>query len=176
MDTPSLKIFASSLNQVLPGAQILGADDIRFSACTSDSRACRPGDLFVAIVGAKTDGHDHISEAIANGAAAIVAERYVLKERIGSGKAGVIYRADQQAQQHAQRRLLVAVQQPTQQVAHDDDPDDQEFAREATLAVAATGTAVTRVLGRDDLPQPLLRNRLTHDRRLCSDPCRARSA
>ncbi len=40
-----------------------------------DSRKVKPGDIFVAIKGLTTDGHDFIEQAIANGASKIVAER-----------------------------------------------------------------------------------------------------
>lgn len=41
----------------------------------SDSRQVSPGDLFVSIPGRQHDGHHFIAEAIARGAAAVVAER-----------------------------------------------------------------------------------------------------
>ncbi len=40
-----------------------------------DSRAVRPGSLFVAVPGARADGHDYIPDAVARGAVAVVAER-----------------------------------------------------------------------------------------------------
>jgi UDP-N-acetylmuramoyl-L-alanyl-D-glutamate--2,6-diaminopimelate ligase len=40
-----------------------------------DSRSVRPESLFVAIPGSKHDGHDHILEAITQGAVAVVGER-----------------------------------------------------------------------------------------------------
>lgn len=43
----------------------------------TDSRRVRPGDLFVAIRGTRTDGHACVAEAVARGAAAVVAERDV---------------------------------------------------------------------------------------------------
>jgi len=42
---------------------------------TSDSRAVKPGDTFVAIKGFTVDGHDFIEKAIENGASRIVCER-----------------------------------------------------------------------------------------------------
>src|SRR5271157_5042200 len=58
----------------------LGAADAAF-ACravagvASDSRKIKPGDVFFALAGAKDDGLKHAPDAVARGAAAIVAER-----------------------------------------------------------------------------------------------------
>jgi UDP-N-acetylmuramoyl-L-alanyl-D-glutamate--2,6-diaminopimelate ligase len=41
----------------------------------TDSRSVEPGDLFVALVGTSSDGHDHLESALAAGAAALVVER-----------------------------------------------------------------------------------------------------
>jgi UDP-N-acetylmuramoyl-tripeptide--D-alanyl-D-alanine ligase len=42
-----------------------------------DSRAVTPGGLFLALPGARTDGHDHAAAAVANGAVAVLAARPV---------------------------------------------------------------------------------------------------
>lgn len=42
-----------------------------------DSRKVQPGDLFVAVVGQKADGHDFVPEAKAKGAAAVLVERFI---------------------------------------------------------------------------------------------------
>ena len=47
------------------------------SGVEMDSRDVRPGDLFVALKGETTDGHNYIAKAIANGAAAVVTEHAV---------------------------------------------------------------------------------------------------
>lgn len=47
----------------------LGAN-VRFSRVTTDSRALRQGDLFVALAGERFDGHDFVEGALAHGAAA----------------------------------------------------------------------------------------------------------
>jgi UDP-N-acetylmuramoyl-L-alanyl-D-glutamate--2,6-diaminopimelate ligase len=52
-----------------------GAADVRARGCSCDSRACRPGDVFVAVAGQEADGHDYVAEAIARGATAVVAQR-----------------------------------------------------------------------------------------------------
>ena len=54
--------------------------DARFAALelagiSADSRTVKPGDLFVAVAGAKDDGLRFVGDALASGAAAIMAER-----------------------------------------------------------------------------------------------------
>ena len=64
-------------------ADILTVDavsDARFAALelagiSTDSRTVKPGDLFVAVAGAKDDGLRFVGDALASGAAAIMAER-----------------------------------------------------------------------------------------------------
>jgi UDP-N-acetylmuramoyl-L-alanyl-D-glutamate--2,6-diaminopimelate ligase len=51
--------------------------DIPVTGIAIDSRAVKPGNLFVAMKGGTSDGHDYIEKAIANGAAAVVGERAV---------------------------------------------------------------------------------------------------
>ena len=55
------------------GARAEGAADL--TGVAVDSRGVRPGDLFVAIRGARVDGHDFAREAAARGAAALLGER-----------------------------------------------------------------------------------------------------
>ena len=66
-----------SLRQLLPDARYSRASDLHFSSCCNDSRKCRPGDLFVALVGSEEDGHDHITEAVDRGAIGVLSERFV---------------------------------------------------------------------------------------------------
>ena len=47
-------------------------DDCEITAVTYDSRKVKSGTIFVAIAGFQVDGHDYISQAIENGAAAIL--------------------------------------------------------------------------------------------------------
>ena len=48
---------------------------LEISGVTADSRAVKPGDLFVAIPGTKADGLQYVPQALANGAVAILAAR-----------------------------------------------------------------------------------------------------
>ena len=58
----------------LPGAEIIGPGDAEFSALEYDSRRVRPGTLFVAIPGARADGHDYLQQAAAAGAVALLVQ------------------------------------------------------------------------------------------------------
>jgi UDP-N-acetylmuramoyl-L-alanyl-D-glutamate--2,6-diaminopimelate ligase len=49
--------------------------DVRATSCTNDYRQVRPGDVFVALAGAESDGHDYAVEAVRRGAVAVVSER-----------------------------------------------------------------------------------------------------
>ncbi len=56
--------------------------DVEITGIAIDSRAVKPGYLFVAMQGGSVDGHDYIQKAIDNGASAIVGDRDV--GRIGN--------------------------------------------------------------------------------------------
>ena len=61
---------------VVPGAEVTGhSPSGEILRVTADSRAARPGDVFVAIRGQKADGLDHAGEAVARGALAVVSDR-----------------------------------------------------------------------------------------------------
>jgi UDP-N-acetylmuramoyl-L-alanyl-D-glutamate--2,6-diaminopimelate ligase len=51
------------------------APDITVNGISIDSRAVEPGQLFVAMTGSTTDGHNYILEAIDKGAVAVVGEK-----------------------------------------------------------------------------------------------------
>ena len=50
-----------------------------------DTRTLQPGDLFFAITGENSDGHDHVVRAFANGAAAAVVDESRADGLKGSG-------------------------------------------------------------------------------------------
>jgi UDP-N-acetylmuramoyl-L-alanyl-D-glutamate--2,6-diaminopimelate ligase len=58
----------------------LASCDAEISGVTDDSRLVQRGTLFVAHAGTHADGHDFISDALARGAAAVVAERPVVAD------------------------------------------------------------------------------------------------
>jgi UDP-N-acetylmuramoyl-L-alanyl-D-glutamate--2,6-diaminopimelate ligase len=67
-----------ALQRVLPGARLLfGPSDgvLRLDGCTTDWRACRPGDGFIALEDASYDGPEAAPCAVRRGAAVVVTER-----------------------------------------------------------------------------------------------------
>jgi UDP-N-acetylmuramoyl-L-alanyl-D-glutamate--2,6-diaminopimelate ligase len=64
-----------SLRELFPEATFCGIQDVVATACCGDSRSCQPGDLFVAMMGRRDDGHDFYRQAIQRGATAVLADR-----------------------------------------------------------------------------------------------------
>lgn len=63
----------------IPHIQALGFDNVKtfsISGISIDSRSVHAGEMFVAIRGEQFDGHNFISKAVENGAAAIVVNRH----------------------------------------------------------------------------------------------------
>jgi len=58
-------------------AVVAHGPDVDVSGIATDSRAVRPGDVFFALAGRRTDGRRHAAEAVARGARALVAETLV---------------------------------------------------------------------------------------------------
>src|SRR3954470_17189581 len=54
----------------------LGALEV--TGVSGDSRNLKPGDIFVALAGSRTDGSKFVADAIAAGAVAVVSERQVV--------------------------------------------------------------------------------------------------
>jgi UDP-N-acetylmuramoyl-tripeptide--D-alanyl-D-alanine ligase len=55
-----------------------GGEGIVFTGISTDTRTLRPGDLFVALVGPQTDGHQHVAAALRAGAAGLVVSQNVV--------------------------------------------------------------------------------------------------
>lgn len=60
-------------------------DDFEFTGVTTDSRAVKPGELFVALKGGNFDGHDYCAKAVAMGASGVVISHDI--ERLPAGAA-----------------------------------------------------------------------------------------
>jgi len=65
----------AALATILP--ELDGVPDVDVVGVTDDSREVAPGDLFLAVAGARSDGHDFAAAAAERGAAAVLAERAI---------------------------------------------------------------------------------------------------
>ncbi len=65
------------LDVLFPAARQSGKSGVVVRQCISDWKRVRPGDAYVAVLGAESDGHDYVEQAVQRGAAAIVAEQFV---------------------------------------------------------------------------------------------------
>ena len=63
-----LSEVVNALNGCLVGA------DATFSAVSTDSRAIKPGQLFIALTGPRFDGHSYLQEVTQKGAVAALVE------------------------------------------------------------------------------------------------------
>lgn len=67
----SEKLFtAGQLAGALDPCEIIGDPDVKLTGVACDSREVVPGDLFVALAGQRTDGHEYVRQALDCGAAA----------------------------------------------------------------------------------------------------------
>jgi len=65
----------AELTARIPGARIAFGADAQVADLAYDSRLVRPGTLFLAVPGDKTDGAEHVGAAVAAGAAAVLTEK-----------------------------------------------------------------------------------------------------
>lgn len=71
---PNDSVALRSLAAVV-GAECRGEAEVT-GVCV-DSRVCGPGQLFAAVVGERSDGHDHAAEAVARGATGLLVQRWL---------------------------------------------------------------------------------------------------
>ncbi|MBI3996542.1 MAG: UDP-N-acetylmuramoyl-L-alanyl-D-glutamate--2,6-diaminopimelate ligase [Candidatus Omnitrophica bacterium] len=76
-----------NLRDLLHGVTVEPIVDIAIAGIACHSKQVRPGDLFVAIEGPAVDGHAFIEEAMARGAAAVLAQRVPVHANTGTGAA-----------------------------------------------------------------------------------------
>ena len=66
------------LKELLADIEVLhctASPEMEIGGICYDSRAAKPGDIFVAITGFETDGHKYIASAVERGASAVICER-----------------------------------------------------------------------------------------------------
>jgi len=74
MTRENIRMRLTDLYAALPDAALVGPRDAVITGIADDSRAVRPGDLFVAVHGERVDGHRFIDAALARGAAAVLCQ------------------------------------------------------------------------------------------------------
>jgi UDP-N-acetylmuramoyl-L-alanyl-D-glutamate--2,6-diaminopimelate ligase len=74
---PLPQVPLSAIAAAVRGAEMNGDATVVIREVGFDSRTVDPGALFFCVPGSATDGHDHASDAIGSGAAALVVERWL---------------------------------------------------------------------------------------------------
>ena len=103
----------ADLARGVPDSALEGGGEVEVTGITIDSRRVQPGDLFVAVVGLRQDGHAFVGDAVRQGAVAVAVEREVTVPqgtpvvRVPSTRTGV---GDLAAELYGRpsRKLLVA--------------------------------------------------------------------
>lgn len=68
------KLLVQLLKNINP-LEVVGSLEVPVKEITNDSRAVKPGSVFIAVPGYSADGHDFIDDAVKAGAAAVVAQQ-----------------------------------------------------------------------------------------------------
>ena len=76
-----LNLTLAQVAQIIDGT-LVGKPNIRIAGISTDSRNTKPGDLFCAILGERTDGHDHLIQARENGAVAFLTSHEVNGDQV----------------------------------------------------------------------------------------------
>src|SRR5437660_10739443 len=71
-------IFLNHLLQSISGTLRYQGRHTHFEAFSHDTRQLIPGEMFVAVRGERSDGHDYILDAIHRGATGLLVEAHVL--------------------------------------------------------------------------------------------------
>lgn len=91
-----------------------GMQDIPVTGVVSNSQHVEPGNLFVAVPGFRTDGHDFVDEAVAKGAGALVVEKDVGEKpvpvlRVEDSRKSLAFLADRYFGEPSKELFLVGV-------------------------------------------------------------------
>lgn len=73
----TLAWFVENIGAIKRGRALEELSGRKVAGVSTDSRSVKPGEIFLALVGERFDGHDHIGEAIKKGAQAVVIHKAV---------------------------------------------------------------------------------------------------
>jgi UDP-N-acetylmuramoyl-tripeptide--D-alanyl-D-alanine ligase len=72
-----LPLTTGQIREIVQGALLHGSPQYTVTGVAIDSRKVKPGDVFVAFVGEKVDGHAHVDDAFRRGASAAIVTKNV---------------------------------------------------------------------------------------------------
>lgn len=73
-------ISIAQIRQWAQGKQLSGSASLCISGVSTDSRTINPGELFIPLRGERFDGHDFVSSALGQGAAAVLIEEHMVSD------------------------------------------------------------------------------------------------
>lgn len=76
-------ITVKEILEAVKGTLLCGNQDTPLNHISIDSRNMKGNDLFVPLIGERSDGHDYIGKALENGAAAVLTSRHEVPESTG---------------------------------------------------------------------------------------------
>jgi UDP-N-acetylmuramoyl-L-alanyl-D-glutamate--2,6-diaminopimelate ligase len=117
-----LTSFMTLLSDALHNLEVLeivGSAEVAFLNVNNDSRLVKPQDVFVAIKGSASDGHNHIQQSVEGGATVIIGERSASDVDFGKGRVGrdvayVHVRDSRLAYAHLLLHTITGIQQALQ--------------------------------------------------------------
>lgn len=87
MDLVMAHMTVAQVETATGGVLVSGSKSASLSGVSIDSRTLRPSELFIAIRGARNDGHDHVPAALQKGASGVVVDfRYEIPEGFPANK------------------------------------------------------------------------------------------
>lgn len=73
-----MRLSLHDIYAALDYGSVHGGESVVFTGVSTDTRTLQPGDLFVALTGPQTDGHQHIAAALRAGAAGLIVSQPVV--------------------------------------------------------------------------------------------------
>ena len=76
--TDGVRLTLRDVYAALDYGSVRGGESVVFTGVSTDTRTLQPGDLFVALMGPQTDGHQHVAAALRAGARGLIVSQNVV--------------------------------------------------------------------------------------------------
>ncbi len=76
--TDGVRLTLRDVYAALDYGSVRGGESVVFTGVSTDTRTLQPGDLFVALMGPQTDGHQHVAVALRAGARGLIVSQNVV--------------------------------------------------------------------------------------------------